>query len=302
MPDHDQRFKSLLAEFLHEFIRLFAPRIAERLISGTEEWLPQENFLDLFDGQKRTMDLVAKVSAREPIIDERSDAGQSNHVIIDLEVESRSSLDRLRPQAYEYYEFLRRRYRLPVLSLALLLNVALDGVGWDEYEDRQWDQPLVRFRYGYVGLPGLDGLEHLRSGNLLAVALSGLMRMPREGRAFLKAEALRRILTSEESEKRKELLTDCFETYFKLNEQEMAEFDAIRTQEPYREIPMVTSVWREQGRAEGIREGVLLLLEQKFGPLSPDVKAKAESLSLERAREIMSAILQAKSLTDLGLD
>ena len=103
-----------------EFIRLFSPQIAERLISGTEEWLPQENFLDLFDGQKRTMDLVAKVSAREPILDERSDAGQSHHVIIDLEVESRSSLERLRPQAYEYYEFLRRRYRLPVLSLALL--------------------------------------------------------------------------------------------------------------------------------------------------------------------------------------
>jgi hypothetical protein len=182
------------------------------------------------------------------------------------------------------------------------IAVVRPGIGWDEYEDRQWDQTLVRFRYGYIGLPGLDGLKHLHSDNLLAVALSALMRMPREGRALLKAEALRRILTSRESEKRKELLTDCFESYFKLNEQEMAEFDAIRNQEPYREIRMVTSVWREQGRTEEIREVLCLQLEQKFGPLTPAVKANVESLSLERARQIASAILQAKSLTDLGLE
>lgn len=132
MPDHDQRFKALLTEFLFEFIRLFASPIAESLAWETVEWLPQENFLDLFEGQKRTLDLVARVLTREPKLDERSDAGRTNQMIIDLEVESRSSLERLRPQAYEYYEFLRRRYRVPVLSLALLLNVALEGIGWDE--------------------------------------------------------------------------------------------------------------------------------------------------------------------------
>ena len=67
---------------------------------------------------------------------------------------------------------------------------------------------------------------------------------------------------------------------------------------------MVTSVWREQGRTEEIREVLCLQLEQKFGPLTPAVKANVESLSLRlRARQIaVGDPAEAKSLTDLGLE
>jgi flagellar biosynthesis/type III secretory pathway protein FliH len=58
----------------------------------------------------------------------------------------------------------------------------------------------------------------------------------------------------------------------------------------------------EKGRIEGIREDLLLLLQARFGPLSAEIKAKTESLTIERSREIMLATLEAKSLSELGLE
>ena len=41
----------------------------------------------------------------------------------------------------------------------------------------------MRFDYWYVGLPALDSETYLQGENWLGVALSMLMRMPREERA-----------------------------------------------------------------------------------------------------------------------
>ena len=46
MDDHDQRFKTLLREFLPEFFELFFPEWAARFDFSSTEWLEQEAFLD----------------------------------------------------------------------------------------------------------------------------------------------------------------------------------------------------------------------------------------------------------------
>ena len=64
MDDHDQRFKTLLREFLPEFFELFFADWAARFDFAGTEWLEQEAFLDPPGGEKRILDLVAKVPTR----------------------------------------------------------------------------------------------------------------------------------------------------------------------------------------------------------------------------------------------
>ena len=59
--DHDQQFKTLIREFLREFIRLFFPDWYERFDFDNIEWLDKEIFLDPPRGETRNLDLVAKV-------------------------------------------------------------------------------------------------------------------------------------------------------------------------------------------------------------------------------------------------
>src|SRR5947209_2585097 len=60
MIDHDQRFKNLLHEFLPEFFQLFFPSWAERFDFAQIEWLDKEAFPDPPQGERRSLDLVAK--------------------------------------------------------------------------------------------------------------------------------------------------------------------------------------------------------------------------------------------------
>jgi hypothetical protein len=65
--DHDQRFKTLLKEFLGPFVELFFPEQARLLDFDHIEWLENEAFPDPPEGMRRSLDLVCKVPLREPI-------------------------------------------------------------------------------------------------------------------------------------------------------------------------------------------------------------------------------------------
>src|SRR4051794_22854365 len=131
--DHDQRFKVLLEEFFKELLELFWPIQAARFDFGTLTWLRDEVFSDPPQGERLRLDLVARLRLRKSV------AGRGGRrdwlALVHTEVESRQSIEQLRPRMYEYYRELRRKYGLPVLPLAILLNVGLDGLGVDEYEE-----------------------------------------------------------------------------------------------------------------------------------------------------------------------
>ena len=63
-PDHDQRLKVLLKEFFALFLQCFFPLWAERFEFSTLQWLDKEVFLDPPRGEKRQLDLVAKMHLR----------------------------------------------------------------------------------------------------------------------------------------------------------------------------------------------------------------------------------------------
>lgn len=65
-----------------------------------------------------------------------------------------------------------------------------------------------------------------------------------------------------------------------------------------------TQEWKEQGRQEAldaIRPAVLAQAEQRFGPLSPDVRRWIETIdSTEEIARMIYRMLSAASLVDLG--
>jgi hypothetical protein len=213
-----------------------------------------------------------------------------------------------------YYVQLRRDTGLPVLPIGLFLRVGLDGIGWDAYEEHFWEQRIVRFEYAYVGLPALDGEQYATGENLLGVALSTLMRIPAERKVELYTEGLKRIARSGENDFRRHLLGECLETYAELDEAQKERFRALLHTGQYPEVQsfMKTTYERgveygtERGKELGIRQGelrsALLLLEAKFGPLSPEVKQKVEALSPEALAQLLLDLLKVQSLEELGLE
>ncbi len=304
--EYDQEFKTLIREFLREFIRLFFPDWSERFDFDNIEWLDKEIFLDPPRGETRNLDLVAKVPVRQAVASQRPGEPDSWIVLIHIEVEADDRLTRLRPRMYDYYKGLRDRYHRPVWSLALYLHVGLDGVGWDKYEEYLWERRVLHFEYPYVGLRALSAEEYANRESILGVALAAMMRVTDERRAELKAHALQRIRDSGENDAKKRLLAGFVEKYLKLDEAQQREYERLLDTEPYRGVKAMTNPWHERGREQGILEGekkmLYLLLERRFGVLGRNVRERLDALPLERIDALAGAVLDAKSLKELGLE
>ena len=149
---------------------------AERLDSALPvEWLDKEVFPDPPDGPRLVMDIVAKL----PTLPKGGCRLEGQDIpwsmvlaLVHIEIESPDKVTQLRPRMFRSYVYLREKYGLPVLPIGLYLRVGLDGIGIDVYEEHFWELQAVLFRYLYVGLPALDGVEYVQGENWLGVALA----------------------------------------------------------------------------------------------------------------------------------
>lgn len=298
MDDHDQRFKTLLREFLPEFVALFFPDWAGHFDFTGCEWLEQEAFLDPPQGEKRVLDVVAKLPTRQPVPDPSGRPADHSLVVVNIEVESPERATDIRPRMLWHYESLRRRHGLPVLPVCLFLRVGLNGLGWDTYEEQLWGVPLLRFGYAYIGLPRLDGLTYFNGPNLLGLALSALMRLPAADRARLKAEGLARIARSRENEVRKYLLAECFENYLRLDPAGEAEATRIEAEQFPEDAAMAEINYRE---IANVRKMLRRQLEKKFGPLTDWQQDEVMFMPPDKLEPLALALIDAKSLDELGL-
>jgi hypothetical protein len=227
MADHDQRFKTLLQTFFPEFMRLFFPAWAGRFDFGDIKRLNPEVFADPPQGERRYLDLIAELPTRQVLPAQRPGHEDSWIALVHVEIESADKVAPFRPRMFDYFWVLQDRHRLPVLPIALYLRVGLDGVGWEIYEQWFWEHRLVHFEYPYVGLPALDAEEYVGGDNLLGVALAALMRISPERRAWLKAEALRRLVACPEDDWRRLLLCECVQAYLPLEGPQLEEFEHL---------------------------------------------------------------------------
>jgi hypothetical protein len=298
--DHDQRLKVLLKEFFRHFFSCFFPVWAERFDFDHVAWDDKEVFLAPPQGEKRQLDLIARIHLRDDAPPVRTGV-RDLMALIHIELESRESALALRPRMFEYYVHLRRDSELPVLPIGLFLRVGLDGIGWDTYEEHFWENRILRFEYAYIGLPALDGEHYALGENVVGAALSSLMRVPPERRAEVYAEALKRIAKSGENDYRVYLLAECLEAYANLGEAETERLEKLLTTEQYQEVRPIMITTYERGRFAERLESALLQLEEKFGPLSPEVRQRVESMPPDTLRQTMIAFVKAESLKDLGL-
>lgn len=222
-----------------------------------------------------------------------------------VEIEAADTVAPLRRRMFHYYEPLRRRYDLPVLPIGVYLHVGLEGVGWDCYAESFWEKPLIRFYYAYIGLPALDAEQYVRQDNLLGVALSALMHVPKERRIALANEALVRIVHSPENSYRKTLLCECVSAYLPTDEEQQRQFEDMVRNHPDPGVQAMQIGFfdhvEQRGELKGQREMLREVLEGRFGRLPTAVIARLAACPADRLRELGRGLFSANSIEELGL-
>jgi hypothetical protein len=300
--DHDQRFKVLVRHFPGPFLALVLPEWAERFALPTLEWLQQEQFLDPPQGQRRVVDLAARVDLLNPLPARQPDRAPYRQAVLHVEVEAAETTEGLRAALPPLNSHLHRLHGLPVLSVAVFLKVGLDGLGWETVRAAFWEREVSAFTFPYVGLPALDGLQYLEGGNPLALALVPLMRHPAERRPWLAAEVAQRVIRLPLDEAKRYLLWECADAYFGLLGQELEAFQTLLEREEYKEARAMVQTTFERGMEKGQRTLLEIQLAQRFGPLPPETLERLRNWPSDRLTELGKTLLVAPSLKDLGLE
>jgi hypothetical protein len=294
MMSHDQLFKDLLQAFFREFLELFFPTVAARLDFAQVTFSMQETFTDIPTGEKRTADLVAKVTTLE---------GAPELILVHIEIQAdhRSSFP---ARMSEYYMLFRLRHQLPVLPIVIYLSPGAGGLTQETHTEIVFDRTVLRFTYDAVGLPDMEADEYLDRDNPLAPALSVLMRSGPAGRLAQKLQALRRVLSSEVDEARKSLLVNIIQTYAPLEATEEAEVDALIEAETRKEIDAMLMTWEDKVIARGVvktkRATLIRQLRHKFGELPEDLEARIQKIEADDELEaLLDRVIDAKSLDEM---
>lgn len=307
---HDQLSKSLIENFFPDFLRLVAPDFALRLRGGEAIFLDKESFTDWPAGDRREMDLLAKV----PVEDEALPL----LVHVEIETEARSGMDH---RLWLYYMQLRLRHGLLVLSILVNLRGGRPGVRREVLREGFGRPSTAVFRYRVLGLSGCRAQDWLKRPEPLAWAFAALMRSGSWSRAELKLECLRRIAVSEVTGLRKQILVNWVETYVELIGQDATDFRRLLEREGNEEIKAMELTWLGKAEARGIEMGVsqgvetatrqavermrrvvLRQMTQRFGAVPAMVQRKVEAIdSLEPLAELAERVLVVPSIDELGL-
>jgi hypothetical protein len=200
------------------------------------------------------------------------------------------------------------RYDTEIVPIGLFT----DDAHWrtpvpDHFELSLPGKTFIRFEYYLIKLKHLDYRQFLATDNPLALGLMAKMDYNRAERVRLKADFLRWILARPLDPARRSLLVEFVETYVPLGQREQAEFQQlVRSERNYVEVERMITVYEKQalrkGRQEGKQEDVILLLEKKFGKLTPEVRRKVGQIeSNQELESLLLAVLDARSLEDLPL-
>jgi len=224
-------------------------------------------------------------------------------------------------------------FDLPVVPIAVYLNVRGEGIGWQSRELTGWGRTIVSYHFPYIGLPALDGVKYTETSNPIALALSGLMNVSPQDRARIKGEAVWRIERLRLDVRRRAVLIQSVEAFTVLDEQQTRDYEELLKSPRFQKArEMQKTIYdeaeelgekrglekglkkglteglmegRQTGRLEGRREGRRELLreqlETKFGTLSSRSRRKFQQLGDEELDRLACDLLKAQKLSDLGL-
>lgn len=297
LMEYDNKFKLLLTLFFREFLELFFPEFARQI-----DWSCPAAFLDkelrsiVTETSPKVVDLLARV--------ETLGAGP-RYCLIHVEVEGRKSRVALGKRLHHYFNRLDEMFDLPIVPIALFLNVGGEGLGWQTRELVCFGHCFNHFEFPYIGLPALDGLKYLETANPLAWALLGLMNVPQAERARIKAESLRRVERQRLELRRRAVLVQCVEAFTVLDAEQSREYESLVQTDEYRKArDMQKTIYDEAEEKGGLDVGrrlLLVQLEEKFGQLPVRLRRKIERLTLQEIDRLARRIVTVDDRRELGL-
>ena len=307
---HDRLFKSLLRAFLPDLLCLLAPGVAAQLRLDRVTFLDKELLAE--DG-RREADLVARIPLR---------TGGALLVHVEIEARARRGMPkRLRAYALR----IQALYEGQLLTILLNLRGGPPGIHRIRLEGELTDPELSSFQYLAFGLGGCVATDYLERTEPLAWALAAVMRSGSLSKAEHKLACLSRIAAACLDKGRELILVNFVEEYLPLTAAQAEEYKILSTRNLSREEKAMWMPWSERMKEEGRKEGILLgrqegqekgraqgerdgmrklllhMLDQRFGPLSAEVRGQIEAInSTRRLTSLASKVLKARSLGDLG--
>jgi len=297
MAPHDPLFKSMLRAFFAGFLRLVAPDLATRLDLSAVAFLDKEF---VAAAPPRTHG-IADLLARAPL------KGTDRSLLIHIEIEARSRRG-MGTRLRDYHRAIQARHEEPVLSIVVYLKGGPAGICEQVLDDGLPLPGVTSFRYLSFGLSRCSAAEYLAKSEPLAWALAALMSRGSWSKAELKVRCLSRITTEPGLSATERLeLANCVEAYVKLLPAGAAEFSFPGTPESWRADAMLYRLsWKDEmmmeGERRGIREVLLRLMEQRFGPVPDEIRSRVEGIqSIDRLMRLSSRVMTAKTLKGLRL-
>ncbi len=114
--DHDRFFKELITTFLLEFLLLFFPKLAESLDPDSIEFLSQEHFDNLLDGDQYLADIVVKARFK----------GDDDAFFL-IHVEHQSTAPANFPRRFfRYYSAIFEKHGVPVYPIVIYSHDACE--------------------------------------------------------------------------------------------------------------------------------------------------------------------------------
>ncbi|WP_341528206.1 DUF4351 domain-containing protein [Nostoc sp. UHCC 0302] len=295
MIDHDRLFKELLSNFFPEFIELFFPDVSAYWKPDSVEFLPQEMFTDVTEGERKIVDLIVRASFQS----------QDALFIIHLEHQSYSQAG-FNKRMFTYFARLHEKFALPVYPVVIYSHDSPQTPEPNTYRIEFPGWTVLEFNYRVIQLNRLHWQDFVNQLNPVASALMSKMRMQTQERPTVKLLSLQLLASLGLNSAQVQLISGFIDTYLDLNSEEEAVFqEQLARIEPSQEeevMEIVTS-WMREGIQRGQQqEAITLIMRQltrRFGSLTPQLQEQIQSLPVVELENLGEALLDFSTIADL---
>ncbi len=280
--DHDRLFKELISTFFIEFLDLFLPDVARDIDRDSIQFLPELVLTDVTEGEKKNIDLLAKVKYRQ----------KDTYFLIHVEAQSYAQAA-FAKRIFKYFARLHEKYDLPIYPVVIFSFDEPKRVERNNYQVTFPSLDVLNFNFAAIQLNQLSWRDYLTQQNPVAAALMAKMNIAASERPQVKAECLRLLITLRLDPARMQLISGFVDMYLNLNAAEEELFNAtvdtmgLNNEQEYME--MVTS-WERKGRQETQEEIAKNLLRRG---VMPEETAEITGLTVERVQELQAQLDQS---------
>lgn len=241
--DHDRLFKELLSTFFEEFMLLFFPEAYEQIDFQKVDFLSQEFFTDVTEGDKHLVDLLVQTKLK----------GEDSIILIHVEAQAEHQRDFNR-RMFTYFSRIYQKHQRNILPIAVFSF------------DTPRDEPnaftiqfpfaeVLQFQYLAVELKKKNWRDFIKQENPVAAALLSKMGYNENEKVEIKKEFLRIMVKLGLDRARESLLNGFFETYLDLTEEEEEQLiERVRAlpKEEAKEVMEYMTSYERRGIEKGI--------------------------------------------------